>query len=214
MIATEARSLGSVLLVDDDTPRVTVMRAELERKGFVVESASSREEAMRAVTTHDFDVILLDVRLGRDDGIELLSALKSAGVTGEVIMLTGHGSIESAVEAMRRGAREYLTKPCKLDELELHLRQAIEARRLREANYNLGEYQARQDSPESFITQDECVKSLLASLPKIATSDVPVLISGESGTGKELIARKIHALSPLREQPFVALNRHTKTITR
>ena len=203
---TSIDNVGRVLLVDDDASFVTVLQNELERGGFSVESVCGGDDALEATGRVDFDVIVLDLRLGREDGVEVLSRLRENGVSAEVIMMTGHGSIDSAVEAMRKGARDYLTKPCKLSELELHLRKAIEERRLRQENLNLKQYLAGTEAAQPFITSDPRMESFLETLPRVATSDVPVLICGESGTGKELIARKVHALSLLRDQPFVTLN--------
>jgi DNA-binding NtrC family response regulator len=144
--------------------------------------------------------------LGGEDGNDVLGALKDRGVNSEVIILTGHGTIESALNAMRAGAREYLTKPCKLSELEIHIRKAVEARRLREENLQLRQYLARPAEARPFLTASPRVKALLDSLPRVAQSEVPVLIEGESGTGKELIARRLHQLSPLNTQPFITVN--------
>jgi DNA-binding NtrC family response regulator len=204
--AQQASADAKVLLVDDDRNLAAVVSRELERAGFVVTRVTSAEEAIAEGTRLDFDVILLDLRLGGKDGLEVLRTLKERGVTSEVIILTGHGTIESAIQAMRAGAREYLTKPCKLSELEVHLRRAVEDRRVRDEHHRLREYLAGPALPPSIVTRSAAMIGLLETLPRVAQADVPVLIQGESGTGKELIARQIHRLSPARQQPFLPIN--------
>jgi DNA-binding NtrC family response regulator len=202
----EKRAEARVLLVDDDHNLAAVIAREMGRAGFAVTSVSNGEAAIAEGTREDFDAILLDLRLGGRDGLEVLQALREKGVTSEVIVLTGHGTIESAIKAMRAGAREYLTKPCKLSELEVHLRRAVEDRRLREEHHRLKEYLAGSEAVRPIVTRSPGMLRLLESLPRVAQTDVPVLIQGESGTGKELIAREIHRLSRLRAQPFLAVN--------
>ena len=199
-------SLGKVLVVDDDTNLVAVLTLELGRLGFDVESASTTKSAMEQISLQDFDVVLLDLRLGSESGMDLLESFRLQGVTSEVILLTGHGTIESAVEAMRAGAREYLTKPCRLEELEIHLRKAVQSRRVREENRELKQYLANGGGSRPILTVESKMNSMLESLDRVASSDVPVLIEGESGTGKELLARQIHHLSPVKDQPFLPVN--------
>jgi two-component system response regulator AtoC len=197
---------GKVLMVEDDKNFAAITRKELERLGFEVQIARGAKEALSLAGADDFDVILLDLRLGSDSGLEILARLRDEGADAEVIVLTGHGTIESAVEAMRQGAREYLTKPCNLSELDLHVRKALHARRLRAENRGLKEYLARGPNIPVLASSEPTMKAVLDALPKVAASDVPVLVLGESGTGKELIARQLHALSPLASQPFLTLN--------
>ncbi len=122
-----------------------------------------------------------------------------------MIVLTGHGTVENAIVAMKAGAFDFVTKPCKLDELEVMLQKAMESRRVREENRGLCEYLS-SGSPQGFITREPSMLAILESLKRVAASDVPVLIVGESGTGKELIARETHRQSPHHDRPFVAIN--------
>ena len=197
---------GSVLFVDDDRAFVAVMTQELRRLGFHVKSVTSGEAALEAVKNQEFDVILLDLRLGSRNGLEIFQRIREEGCSAEVIVLTGHGTIQTAIEAMRSGAREYLTKPCKLVELHAHLAKAVAAHRLEDEHAQLKEYTARQEGEGTFVSADPTLSKLLESLPLVARTDVPVLIQGESGTGKELIARRLHASSALRSQAFITVN--------
>lgn len=208
MVETESapRNAGRVLIVDDDVSLASVLELELERLGFTVETATSGRGALALSAENEFDVVLLDLRLGKEDGFEVLAEFRRRNLSSEIIVLTGHGTIESAVEAMRLGAREYLTKPCKLDELEVHLAKAVAARRVLDENLKLKEYLAGSEAAKPFITGNPRMQTLLDSLDRVAQSDVPVLIQGESGTGKELIARRIHQRSPWRDRPFLAVN--------
>jgi two-component system NtrC family response regulator/two-component system response regulator AtoC len=208
-MATESPSradAGKVLLVDDDRSLVGVLSRELERIGFQVASAATAEAAAALAAKEDFDVILLDLRLGGADGLDVFKRIREAGVTSEVIIYTGHGTIDTAIEAMRRGAREYLIKPCKLAELETHLRKAVESRRLRDENAQLKDYLSRSSRTPEIITSDPAMLRLLEAIPRVARSDVPVLIQGESGTGKELVAHQLHALSESRGHAFIPVN--------
>ncbi|MFN0058655.1 MAG: sigma-54-dependent transcriptional regulator [Planctomycetota bacterium] len=196
-----------VLIVDDEKNFALLLAAELGRLGFETSCAHDADGALAKIEHDEFDALLLDIRMPGRDGIAALRDVKRIRPQLEVIMLTGHATIETALEAMRAGAYDYLTKPCKIEELQLLLEKAIERsdaladRRALRSYLGAGAPEMRMvgDSPE--------MTELQARIEKIALAiDVPVLISGESGTGKELIAREIHRRSPVGDEAFVAIN--------
>jgi DNA-binding NtrC family response regulator len=194
-----------VLIVDDDANLSRVLRRETERLGFRVSAVGSGKEALESLASREVDVVLLDIRLGDADGIEILKRLKADGVGSEVVILTGHGTVENAIQAMKIGAFDFLTKPCKLSELEAVLRKAVESRRVHEQNRGYRQYLS-SGTAQPLLTRDAKMLKILESLDRVAASMAPVLILGESGTGKELIAREIHRRAPHRDRPFVTVN--------
>jgi DNA-binding NtrC family response regulator len=152
------------------------------------------------------DVLLCDINMPRMDGMELLRRVHERPNPPEVIMLTGNGTIETAVEAMKIGAYDYLTKPYTINELDVRVRQAAEKRRLRVDNQRLREQLARQSALPEIISVSESMREAVRLVERVAPSDASVLITGESGTGKELIAHAIHRLSTRADSSFIDLN--------
>jgi DNA-binding NtrC family response regulator len=195
-----------VLVVDDEKPTRVLMERELPPSGCAVVTAQSGEEALDVLSRRDFDVVLLDLRMPGLGGMETLRRLRSSGVTAEVVVLTGHPEIESAVEAMKLGAYDYLTKPFKLSEVEAVLRSAMEKRQLQEENIALRRMVGQEDEASVILGGSPAMQSLLRLVERVAASNAPVLISGETGTGKGLIARAIHRASPRADRPFLVIN--------
>jgi len=195
-----------VLVVDDEKPTRVLMERELPPSGCAVVTAQSGEEALDVLSRRDFDVVLLDLRMPGLGGMETLRRLRSSGVTAEVVVLTGHPEIESAVEAMKLGAYDYLTKPFKLSEVEAVLRRAMEKRQLQEENIALRRMVGQEDEASVILGGSPAMQSLLRLVERVAASNAPVLISGETGTGKGLIARAIHRASPRADRPFLVIN--------
>ncbi len=196
---------ASLLVVDDDVAFRQVMARELDRLGYEVSAVGSGEEAIESVKSAEPDVVLLDLRLPGIGGIETLKAVQAAAQGAEVIMLTGHGSIDSAIESIRIGAFDYVVKPCPLDELHIRIQRALERRALRQRATILERGLTPPDLSDSFIGESPEFRRLLSLIERVAPSDSTVLITGETGAGKERVAKLIHARSPRRSRPFVVV---------
>ncbi len=194
-----------LLVVDDDAAFRQVMARELSRLGYEVEAAGSGEEAVERVKTAEPEVVLLDLRLPGMGGLETLKAVLGTAPGVEVIMLTGHGSIDSAIESIRIGAFDYVVKPCPLDELHIRIQRALERRALRQRATILERGLTPPDLSDSFIGESPEFRRLLSLIDRVAPSDSTVLITGETGAGKERVAKLIHARSSRRSQPFVVV---------
>jgi two-component system response regulator HydG len=197
---------GRILVVDDQRNMRATTAMLLRSEGYDVREASGGEEAIAALTDREADVLLTDLKMEPMDGLTLLTkALESAPKT-QVIVMTAYGSIESAVEAMRRGAYDYLTKPFKEGELAHRVQKALERARLINAvELFAGDFH-RRHGLASLVGRSAAMRELTGRLARVAPSDATVLIQGESGTGKELVARAVHALSRRAQKPFVPVN--------
>ncbi|MGC2062867.1 MAG: sigma-54 dependent transcriptional regulator [Thermodesulfovibrionales bacterium] len=196
----------NVLVVDDEEPIRRLLRKELSRKGFAVETAADGHEALDRLKDQVFDVILLDITMPGMDGIELMKKLHRDPASPVIIVLTGRATVETAVDAMKHGAYDYLAKPYKLDELVIIINRAYQYGRLSIKSQLLQQELVRKESPFEFICRSQQMKEILALIKKIAPTDSPVLIQGESGTGKELIANTVWHHSKRESSPFIALN--------
>ncbi|HUI68436.1 MAG TPA: sigma-54 dependent transcriptional regulator [Nitrospirota bacterium] len=196
----------NVLVVDDEEPFRRLLKKELTRKGYAVEVAPDGSEALRLLHDKSFDVILLDVVMPGIDGISLMKKLKDDSGTPAIIVLTGKATVETAVEAMKNGAYDYLTKPYKLDELVIVIDRAYEYSRLSVKSKLLEQELVRKESPFEFIGRSRQLRDILALIQKVAPTDSPVFIQGESGTGKELVANTVWHFSTRKDAPFIALN--------
>lgn len=196
----------NLLIVDDEVTYAELLGERLSRKGFQVKVVHKASEAMTMLQKHNFDLALLDQRLPDGDGLELLHLAKATDPNLEAVMLTGYGTMESAIEALKDGAYDYLTKPCNVAKLEFTLYKALEKRRLTEQAAGLSEALRRQSGAGPIIGQSECMKKVIEMIRLVSNSEASVLILGESGTGKELVARALHFWSDRRDRPFQALN--------
>jgi DNA-binding NtrC family response regulator len=194
-----------VLIVDDDEALRGLLARELARSGHRVAQARSGAEAMARVKEEEPDVALLDLMLPDEPGIEVLRRLRRERPAVEVVVLTAHGTVDTALAAMKLGAADYLGKPCHLQELEMTLERAHEHRRLGEQNARLKEGLSASATPD-LVGRGPAFEALKRLLAKIAASDSTALVRGETGTGKELVARSIHRLSPRRDEPFVVVD--------
>jgi two-component system response regulator GlrR len=197
---------GTILVVDDDRNLLELIRMRLESSGFGVVTTHRETDAKAAVAGDAFDLAIVDLQLTDQDGISLMEDLHRISPDLPVIILTAHGSIESAVEAMKRGAVTYLTKPFDARELVLHIGRVLEQRRLASEVTRLKGLLAERFGFESIVARSEAMSRVLDVVSRIAETDSTVFIHGESGTGKELIARALHLASGRKEQPFVAVN--------
>jgi len=196
---------SSILLVDDDAAFRHVMAGELGRLGYEVTTASSGEEAIQRVAAVEPEVVLLDLRLPGMGGLEALRSINANAPATEVIMLTGHGSIDTAIESIRIGAFDYVVKPCPLDELDVRIQRALERRNLRRRANLLERGLTPPNLESSFIGESPEFRRLLNVIHKVAPSEAAVLIMGETGAGKERVAKLIHARSPRSSRPFVVV---------
>ncbi len=195
-----------LLLVDDEVDFRESACRYLKRIGFRVDEAEDGEEAINVSTNKKFDAIILDIHMPGMNGIEVLRHLQEREDPPKVIMLTGGGTIENAVESIKLGAYDFLTKPVKLDDLARLVQRACQTQQLEKENQQLKEVIKRQLPSSNMIGQSPAMKEVLRLIERTASSEKPVLIQGESGTGKELVARAIHRASPLADKPLVVIN--------
>ncbi len=195
-----------VLLVDDDQAFRRVLEYQLGEDGHRVLTASSAVSALEQLKAAPVDVVLSDVRMPGTDGVELLARVKALQPELPIIMLTAHGSINAAVEAMQKGAADYLTKPFSREQLRIALTKTFNVADLKRENRQLREVIAQRFSFDSMIAESRAMQHALEMASRVAQSDATVLIEGESGTGKELLAKAIHFHSPRKSQPFVIVN--------
>jgi DNA-binding NtrC family response regulator len=204
---TKNHNLGKkIIIVEDEEPLRILYEKRLKRKGFYVRSHPRAEPALKQLEKETFHVALVDIRMPGMSGIEFLKIAKKEYTDLEIIMLTAFGSIESAVEAMKLGAYDYLTKPCHLPELEILVAKAYEKCSLLQQNTRLKEELRSKENYDSLIYSSSPMKKLMRDVEKVAQSDSPVVIEGDSGTGKELVANTIHKISPRKNGSFVAIN--------
>jgi DNA-binding NtrC family response regulator len=195
-----------ILIAEDEANLRLVLQKELERLGYRVQAAPDGEAALRKLEESNVDVLLCDINMPRIDGMEVLRRVHERPNPPEVIMLTGQATVETAVEAMKLGAYDYLTKPYRITELDVRVKQAAEKRRLRVDNLRLREQLARQSGLPDIVSVSEAMKEAVRLVERVAPSDASVLITGESGTGKELIAHAIHRLSSRADGSFIDIN--------
>lgn len=202
MISTSKR----IMVVDDEAPFRKLLARRLSKDGNAVEAFGSSEPALSAAEQKHFDVALVDIKMPGMDGIELLRRFKEIHPSLEVIMITGQGTIDSAIAAMKLGAYDYLTKPCKLSELDLIVQKAYEKSTLQKQNVLLQDQLRMRNPYGEIVGKSRKIREVIALIHKVAPTSSPVLIEGESGTGKELVANIIHKKSRRSEGPFIVIN--------
>lgn len=205
MAELQTKSIA-ILAVDDDDEFRGVVARRFQRRGYEVAQTGSPLEALAMAEQKHFDVAIFDIAMPEMDGVQLLERLRKVDSETQVIMLTGQGTIETAIRAMKLGAFDYLTKPCELAELEVQVERADEKARLARENQNLKTLFRRRWPPTEIIGNSMAIRQVLRMIEKVAASDSSVLIQGESGTGKELVARALHHGSPRADKPLVVIN--------
>jgi len=195
-----------LLAVDDDVPLRQTLARRFHREGMAVTEAGSAEEALTLADGQRFDVALLDLHLPGMSGVELLQKLKEKQPELEAIMLTAHGSLETAILAMKRGAYDYLSKPFHLPDLEIHIQKAFEKVRLARRERQWLEQIAYESPRYRLVGSSAAMRRVVQLIERVALTDATVLIRGTSGTGKELVARAIHFNSARRDRPLVTIN--------
>jgi DNA-binding NtrC family response regulator len=196
----------SILTVDDDEEFRGVVARRFQRRGYDVAHTGSPSEALAMAEQKHFDVAILDIAMPEMDGVQLLERLRQIDPDTQPIMLTGQGTIETAIRAMKLGAYDYLTKPCELAELEVQVERAYEKAQLARENQNLKSALRRSGPPTQIIGNSPVIRQVLHMIERVAATDSSVLVQGESGTGIELVARALHAGSPRADKPLVVIN--------
>ncbi len=198
-----------ILIVDDEAPMRHMLRMVLERDGYTVAEATSGRQGLDRLRTGHYGLILCDIRMPEMDGLTFLKEKQAQQFGGTVIMMSAYGSIDTAVECMKQGAYDYISKPFRPDEILLTVRKAEERLQLRQENVQLKNNMRRSGRPQgvaAIVHRSALMKSVLEMVQKAAEVPAPVLITGPTGTGKELVARALHAESPRSDKPFLAVN--------
>jgi len=206
MKLNDAASRPGILIVDDDQGHRETLRILIRGWGYEVETADDGSTAMEAVRLRAYDAVLMDVRMARVGGMEALTAIREYNPAIPVLIMTAYSSVDTAVEALKSGAYDYLTKPLDFDELRLTLERALDHTRLKEENRALRERLPSDFDLANIIGKSDAMRELMEMLAMVAPSETTVLVSGESGTGKELVARAIHFNSPRKTGPLVTVN--------
>ena len=194
-----------ILIAEDEAISRKHLTYALEKEGYAVAGAKDGMEAFSLFDQNAYDVVIADIKMPNMDGLALLEKIKEKDPDMDVIIITGFGSIESAVEAMKKGASEYITKPFNLDELHIKIRKVLEKQRIEKENTAL-KVSLGIDRELPFIAKSRSMQRVVEVVKSITNSDCNVLLTGESGVGKGLIARIIHHTGPQKEKPFLGLN--------
>ena len=195
-----------ILIVDDEESIREFLEIMLRREKYEVATASSAKKALKILEKENFDMVITDIQMPEMNGIELLGKIKDTDPDTVVIMVTAYGSTESAVEAMKLGAYDYITKPFKIDELKIIIKNALSANTLKQENIQLKRALEKKYSFQNIVGSSPSMLKLYDMIQRISQTKSNILINGESGTGKELIARAIHYNGPLKDKPFVTIN--------
>ncbi len=196
----------AVLLVDDDDTFREVLSEELASIGFNVSIAANGDEARKLVAEENFNVVLLDIKMPGMSGFDTMVAIKDINPGIEIIMLTAYATVDNAINSMKQGAYDFITKPCNLSELETIITKAYEKQLIGKENIMLKQELARKEEFRGIIGHSQAIKNVLELINKVASTQSTVLIMGESGVGKELVARAIHHHSPMEDRPFVIID--------
>jgi two-component system response regulator AtoC len=195
-----------VLVVDDEENLRNMLTMIIQKEGYDVDTSSDGKEALVKIKEDDYDFVLCDIKMPKLDGLGLLKQLHQDNGDSTIIMMSAYGAIDTAIEAMKLGAYDYISKPFKTDEIVLTLKKAEERERLKRENVFLKEQIKKEYSFENFVGKSERMLGIFEMIKKIADYKSTVLISGDSGTGKELVARGVHSNSSRADNPFIAVN--------
>ncbi len=195
-----------ILIVDDEESFRHMLSVILIKEGYEVEASSTGKEGLQKAAASPFDQILCDIRMPHMDGLEFLREIKKTGIEASIIMMSAYGTMDTAIEAMKLGAYDYISKPFKPDEIVLTLRKAEEREQLRKENQLLRKEVGKEYSFENIVSKNEKMQKIFDVIKKVSQYKSTVLITGESGTGKELVARALHYNSDRSQEPFIAVN--------
>src|SRR5688572_20132227 len=195
---------GSIVLVEDDVDAAMILRDSLRRRGLDVHEVHSAQECLDWIAEHPADVVVSDIQMAGMSGLELCAKLKDVCPDALTIMVTGQSGLDTAIEAIRAGAYDFIVKPVKSDVLAIAVARALEHVALKHQLRKLREHAAA--GWNGIVGQSPPVRKMNEMIDRVAASDATVLVTGESGTGKELVAKALHALSPRASEPFVAIN--------
>jgi DNA-binding NtrC family response regulator len=198
--------MAKILVVDDEPKMCVILKGMLEEKGHLVATAEDGRKGKELIGGQEFDVVITDLKMTPVDGLELLKAVKKTSPETEVVLMTAYASVQTAIEAMKRGAYDYIIKPFDLEEMGLLVEKILEKHHLILENRQLKEDLKPGDAREMILGDSPKMRQVMSMVEKVAQSDVTVLIRGESGTGKELVAEAIHQRSPRSKGPLVAVN--------
>ncbi len=198
--------MNSILVVDDEKSLRDFLTIMLENEGYEVETASSGEKAVKLILEKEFDLVLTDFRMKKANGIEVLEAVKEHNPITPVVLMTAYASAETAVEAMKKGAYDYISKPFNVEDLQLTVKNAIEKKALADQNNFLKSALKDKFGFTNFIGSSASMQRIFKLIEKVADSNATILIGGESGTGKELVAKAIHFNGARRNYPFISIN--------
>lgn len=198
--------MARILLVDDEPSILSVLSTLLKAEGYEVVPAQGGDKAQKHLESDAFDLMLSDIRMSPVNGMELLRQVRKARPAMPVIMLTAYGSVETAIEAMKLGAFDYVTKPFKVDELLITVERALEFSQALSENADLKQQLGTRYRLENIVAESSSMQNVCEMVTRVAPTDTTVLIEGESGTGKELVAKAIHACSKRKEEKFLAVN--------
>lgn len=199
--------MAKLLIVDDDLSLREFLTIFLRREGHEVETAANGLKALEMLENDRFDLAMTDIRMPRMDGLELLEAARQRGIETQIVVMTAFSSTDTALDAMRKGAYDYITKPFKLEEVKLVIQKCLEKSQLVAENQQLKKKLAQRSAVKSqFVWTSKAMDDVVTMVRRVAPTPSSILILGESGTGKELIARMLHDGSDRKDRPFVALN--------
>lgn len=200
------RTSVHLLIVDDDRISLDLLKEVLLKEGYRISTASSGEEAIALGMNHFFDIVITDVRMGNKDGMEVLKSFKTTSPETSVIMITAFGSMDTAIQAIREGAFDYISKPFKLEEIKLTIKRSLEQRKILEENKCYRQELLEKYQMKNVVGRTPRMLQVYKTIARVANSKSTVLLYGERGTGKELVARSIHYNSTRNHRPFLPVD--------
>ena len=200
------QSMSTILVVDNEKSMCDFLSIMLEKEGYKVQVARNGDSASSMIRKTEFDVVITDIQMPRSNGLHVLDAVNQSSPNTPVVMMTAYASAETAVEAMKKGAYDYISKPFNIEDLHLIIKNAVEKKRLTDENTYLKSALKDQNQYANIVGKSPKIRKIFDYIDKVANSSATVLITGESGTGKELVAKAIHFRGNRAKQPFVSIN--------